>query len=465
MRSLSLVVLAGSMALVPPAAASTRPLRLGFTDSVFASPAPEGPLWLDRARAAGGATVLIGSSWQGIAPARRPAGFDPTDPADPAYDFSGLDAQVRAAVARGLAPTVSTAYAPSWAEGPGRPSSATPGTWRPDPQAFGDFATALARRYTGTFVDPGGVVLPRVRAFQAWTEPNLALHLAPTWANVGREFRPVSPDIYRGLLNAFYTAMKTVRSDNVVVTAGTAPFGDVQPGGRRIPPARFWRDVLCVGGRPLRPRRCPDPAHFDVLAHHPYSVGGPYRRARYPDDVSVPDLGKITRPLRVAEASGRALPAGRKPLWVTEFSWDSRPPDPDGVPLARHARWLEEALYVLWRQGVAEVDWYNIRDQAPPYPSTYQSGLYFRDGRPKPALTAYRFPFVVERSHGRRVAWGRAPRGGTLIIERLTRGRWTPVKRFSVRRQSTFLRQVGARKGDRVRARVGDVASLTWTVA
>ena len=56
----------------------------------------------------------------------------------------------------------------------------------------------------------------------------------------------------------------------IVITAGTAPFGD-QPGEDRMQPARFVRGMLCLNGR--KPAPCPSPAHFDALAHHPYSTG------------------------------------------------------------------------------------------------------------------------------------------------------------------------------------------------
>jgi hypothetical protein len=155
-----------------------------------------------------------------------------------------------------------------------------------------------------------------------------------------------SPIIYRGLLNAFYTAVTSVHSSNLVITGGTAPFGD-PPGGARIPPAEFVRAMLCVQGPRLTTTRCPNPAHFDILAHHPYAINGPWAPAINADDVSVPDLGKLTRPLAAAERAGQALPRGPKQLWVTEFSWDSSPPDPHGVPMDEHAHWLEEAVYVL----------------------------------------------------------------------------------------------------------------------
>ncbi len=139
--------------------------------------------------------------------------------------------------------------------------------------------------------------------------------------------------------------MKGVSSSNGVITPGPLPTTTPLPGQGRIQPALFVRTLFCLRGG----AGCRTPAHVDILAHDPYSVAGPTSPALNRDDVSVPDLGKLTRPLRAAERRGTALPRGRKRLWVTEFSWDSSPPDPQGVPVATQARWLEEALHIFWR--------------------------------------------------------------------------------------------------------------------
>ena len=127
--------------------------------------------------------------------------------------------------------------------------------------------------------------------------------------------------------------------------------------------------------------------------HHPNGIGGPLWHAYDADDVAVPDLAKITGPLHAAERWHRILPAGPKGLWVTEISWDSDPPDPNGVPVQTQARWCEQAMDALWREGVGTILFLAIVD-APPIPnyaSTYQSGIYYLDGQPKPSATAFRF--------------------------------------------------------------------------
>jgi hypothetical protein len=50
--------------------------------------------------------------------------------------------------------------------------------------------------------------------------------------------------------------------------------------------------------------------------------------------VTTPDIGRLMRVLRKAEKTKRVLPQGNKELWVTEFWYDTDPPDPTGVSLA-----------------------------------------------------------------------------------------------------------------------------------
>lgn len=435
-------------------AGAVRPLRLGFV-------AGDAGASLSDAVLLGAEMVRMEATWAAIAP-QRPA--DPANPADPAYDWSRLDRTVLAITAARLAPLLVILSAPPWAEGKPRSRSAPPNSWRPDPRALESFARAIGARYRGDYVDlrVGSEPLPRVRAFQLWNEPNLSTYLSPQWVRRGRGWRAEAPLMYRRLLNAFHRGVHATSPGALVVTGGTAPYGDLRQGERRMPPARFVRDFLCLD-RPLRARNCPDPAAFDVLAHHPYSVGGPFRRARNPDDVSVPDVrAKLITALRRAERLGTVRPRGRtRPVWVTEVSWDSRPPDPDGVPARVHASWLSTALYVLWRQGVSTVLWNLVRDAAPVpnYASTPQSGVLLRNGRPKPAARAFRFPFVALTRRGRVLVWARSPVGGTLVVERRSGRRWTQLLRVPVERGEVFTRRL-AQTRSLLRARVGAEASL-----
>src|SRR5207302_3842879 len=167
-------------------------------------------------------------NWAFHVAATPPAGFDPPDPASAAYDFARIDAAVRGAVAGGLEPLLVVSHSPAFAEAPRRWPFAYAGSWAPSPQALGQFATALARRYDGSFPDPLalGRTLPRVSMFQAWNEPNLARYLEPQWVGESGRWQAFSPLLYRQLLNAFYVAVKSVQPSDVVVAAGLAPTGD-----------------------------------------------------------------------------------------------------------------------------------------------------------------------------------------------------------------------------------------------
>ena len=464
-RRALLLALAG-VAVGTASAHAAQPLSTGFNGGSASGPATSEP-WLAEATFEGASMMRLNVLWSTVAPTRPKR---PADPADPAYRWSSLDAAVQRLSARRIGVLLTILDAPRWAEGPGRPppgDSAPAGSWRPNATALREFAAAAARRYSGEYPDPltPGATLPRVRYWQAWNEPNLWLYLTPQWTRRRGAYRLASAPIYRALLNGVYAGVKRVRADDVVLSAGTAPYGDLGAGGRRVSPVRFLRSLLCLGDRALRPLPCPHPAHLDAIAHHPYSPGGPESHAVSPDDAAVPDIARITRVLRAAERSHRVLPAGRKGVWVTEISWDSAPPDPEGVPVQEHARWVEKADYVLWRQRVGTVLWLQIRD-SPPRPSsavTYQAGMFFLDGTPKPAADAFRFPFVVVHDRGgRAIAWGKAPAAGPVAIQRRTASGWKTVARLVAGTSRVFVTVLTPSRGQTLRALSGTATSLPW---
>jgi hypothetical protein len=484
-RSRRLLMVLGAMAVLAlmwttPAGAAPHGLVTGFNDfDAFQQlDGPERDLALQHARDADASMVRLLVSWSEVAPV-TPPNIDATrDPNWTGYRWDATDSAVRAVSAAGLQIVFSATAAPAWAEGAGRPamsSSAPPGTWRPSPEAFGAFAQAAARRYSGSYPDPlrPGSFLPRVRFWQGWNEPNLSNFLTPQWRRVGRKVVPASPDLYRKLINAFYGGVKSVSSGNFVVSAGTAPFGD--PGhGKRMFPALFIRSLFCVKGR-AKPRatKCPGgPVHFDALAHHPFPIGPPRRHAINADDVVIPDMSKLTRPLAVALRAGNVLPKRHKQIWATEMSWDSNPPDPQGVPANLQARYMEGAFSTLWSEGVNTILWWQMRDQAvgPGFQFSQQSGVYLRgptvaQDQKKPSFTAFRFPFTAYLRHGVAQLWGLAPNGGSRVVIEERRGsRWTPVASLRARRDRLFLGRLRVRPRTVLRAHSGADTSLTWTV-
>lgn len=426
---------------------------------IAAFTSPEGPAWMTRSADVGATRARINVFWAQAAPT-APAGDAAADPAWSGYRFAGFDAQVRAAVAAGLEPYVNVSQAPGWAEATGRASGVGPGSWKPDPAAFGRFMTAVARRYSGSFVDPATGPLPRVDTFQLWNEPNLDTYLAPQWEGG----KPYAPGRFRELVNAGYGAVKAAQPGATVVTAGLAPFGDYgTTSGKRIPPAAFLRSMLCLNAK-LK-RTCDGETRFDVLAHHPYAVRKPSSGASNVDDVTIPDLGKLTTVAKAARRAG-TLTGGLR-LWVTEVSYDSSPPDPNGVPTATLNRWIPELLWRLWDQGVETAIWYQVRDEssAKGFDATYQSGMYLNDGTRKSSAQAFRFPLLVTGKTSKRLkVWLRSPVAGRAKVQVRGRGKWRTVATTGVKASGVRRLTVPRSGTTAVRVLVGAEASPAWSV-
>jgi hypothetical protein len=389
--------------------ATPQRLQTAVLDGVFLDPSSVEEF--KRVSAAGASSVRLLLQWNQVAPARPTPEFRPSDPADQAYDWSAFDQQVAGALAHGLEPFVDVLGAPAWARE--RPSQGGP--YKPDPGKLAAFTTAAVRRYSGTFQD-----FPRIKYWQLWSEPNLAVQLRPQF--LGSNL--YSPYWYRKVLNAFAAAVHSVHASNLVIAGGTAPF--TSRAGARASwgpgPLLFLREFLCLS-KELRPT-CNDRAHFDIWAHHPYTSGGPSHKANISDDVSLGDLPRMRATLDAAVKAGKVVSDRRIEFWVTEFSWDTNPPDPHAMPITLQARWVSEALYTMWRSGVSLVTWFLVRDH--PLSLPWQSGLYFRGGSPKPSLLAFRFPFVAFQRDNEVEIWGRTPpdMDGRVIIEHKVDGAW-----------------------------------------
>ena len=431
--------------------AASRPLANAIVDpSSFGG--EESAIAYEHARLAGARYVKLLVNWAEVAPkGTRPSAFSPRNPADPNYDWASTDAQMRAAVSAGFTPIVYVQTAPQWAE----LCSTGPGPCRPSPNDFGDFAAAAARRYRGGYLQ-----LPRVRYWQIWNEPNFSQFLMPQADKAGQ---PISPDIYRALVNTAYGAIHAVHADNVVIAGGTMPYGKVHNAVKAVAPLLFMRRLLCITAGPHPKRACSKSVRFDIWAHHPYTSGDPQHRAGLTDNVAIPELWKMRLVLNAARKFGTLRSRGATRFWVTEFAWDTSPPDPEGVPERLHARWVAEAMYRMWDQGVSLVTWFLLRDRAS---GPFQSGLYFRgphgiaSDRPKLALTAFRFPFVAFREPQTKSIWfwGRSPGGdAAVIVDLRTHGKRRLVLRMSPNRHGIFSGrfQSTARTGF-VEARLGD---------
>jgi hypothetical protein len=233
-------------------------------------------------------------------------------------------------------------------------------------------------------------------------------------------------------------------------------------------PLLFWRKLVCVRGNGKAQRRCNKPK-FDVATHHPINTsGGPRRSAIHPDDVSTPDLRHLVDVLRTAERAGNVKPKGTRQVWATELWWESNPPDPAGIKLRKHARYHTLALYLLWKQGASMVLPYQVRDDAydgNPGRTSFETGAYFVDGEAKPAKRAIAFPFLAERKSKRKaLVWGKAPRGGKLLVQKRSGKRTKTIKRLRVKGGKVFKTKIRIRGKAKLRATMRSQRSLFWNL-
>jgi hypothetical protein len=456
---------AGSQPLLPPAAAPFSPaggLQTAVHDfDVFSGPNPS--LALRRIRAAGATAIRLTLNWRSIAPAgtKKPVGFNAQNPRDPAYRWSTFDRELVLSAAYGLEPIVVIVTAPAWAEGA---AEGRPGTRRPNPNELGAFAHAAALRYSGTF--PG---LPRVRYWQVWNEPNLGTFLNPQ--TIGGN--DVSPTIYRAMVNKAAAAVHGVQPDALVIAGGNSAFGRSGGTVASIAPLAFMRELLCMSKGKHPHRTCRSRTTFDIWAHHPYTAGGPGHHAYYPDNISIPDLPAMRHLLVAATRAGNVVSKGVPLFWVTEFSWDTDPPDTAAVPSRLQARWVAEALYRMWSYGISLVTWFQLRDQ-PLSASIYQSGLYYNDGpayrlnQPKLGLAAFRFPFVAFKVRGALLVWGRVPpqaAGRKVTVEQTLGVGWRVRAVLRTNRFGVFRAKLRAPRYGSLRARVaGQAASVPFSL-
>lgn len=301
--------------------------------------------------------------WNRVAPSVEPRSWNPTDPNSPYYNWTDYDRQIKEAVDAGLVPLVQIFAAPSWAEQCAIPGE--PGICNPNTSKFAHFTYAAVKRYDGS-------AHPKVSYWQPWNEPNLHIFFKPQ--KIGSVL--FSPILYKEMLKTFSFVVKGLDPSNKVVAGGLAPLG----GKNSVGPLAFTKSVLCLEGRGILKQipNC-EKLHFDIWTMNPYTTGGPTRRAKSPDDVQLGDLRELVKVIKTAKTNGTIVSSKQVPVWITEFSWDTKPPDPKGLPMKIHTRWVSEALYRAWDAGVSNFFWFSLRDwrltPGESYADNLESGL------------------------------------------------------------------------------------------
>jgi hypothetical protein len=377
MRGLSAVGLAVLAAAVLAATANgSRFMRVGIYDEAQTLYGPVSKTFA-RFKQLHVQEVRLNLYWggrYGVARSRRPA--HATNPADPAYDWTLYDRTVNYAAQNGVHVLFSIYGTPRWANG-GRGPNAAP-TRATD---LRNFAFAAARRYGGTYPGDDGRVLPAVRDWLAWNEPNNPLFLTPQYRKTASGWTIQSAVAYAKICNAVYNGVHATLAPNERVGCGvTAPRGNNNPNSARpsVSPLAFLRAVKKSGLKT-----------FDAWAHHPYYAG--------------PSDQPTTKPVTAKGAPATAVTLGNigdliaevthlygnKRIWITEYGYQTNPPDPlFGVSWAKQAAYLTKAFAIA--RASPRIDmmlWFLLKDE--PQLGGWQSGLLTFGGKRKPSYAAF----------------------------------------------------------------------------
>jgi hypothetical protein len=155
----------------------------------------------------------------------------------------------------------------------------------------------------------------------------------------------------------------------------TGPRGNNQPSSGRpsMSPLAFMRAARNAGM-----------THLDAYAHHPYYGRPTETPASDPGGTAV-TLGNI-RTLIVL--SNKLF--GRKPIWITEYGYQTKPDRLFAVSYANQARYLTQA-YAIARSTpqIALMIWFMLKDDTN-INQGWQSGFLTATGQRKPAFNAFR---------------------------------------------------------------------------
>lgn len=350
--------------------------------------------------------VRVTLDWSQIAPT-KPA--DPRNPYDTAYHWNAFDLALTALHDHGIPALVTIWGSPPWANGGHGPN------WLPT-SGFGNFAYAAAQRF------------PWVRLWTVWNEPNSRTSSIP-----------VSPKLYvRRLLTPAYRLLHLANPANQVAGGVTSP---------RKPPSGMSPLAFMQGLHRYH-------AKLDAYAHNPYP--GSRKETPFFDPCTWCRTLTMARLPEIRADVTKYF--GDVPLWLTEYGYQTDPPDPlFGVSPALQATYESEAALRVWQQpGVTVLIHFLIRDE--PALGGWQSGFFTVRGKAKPAFRSFALPLAQISRHGvRTVLWGQVRPGQgrrTYVLERWTGHGWARIGgSHRTNLAGTFERVIRGVPGEKVRLR------------
>jgi hypothetical protein len=368
-------------------------------------------------------------NWGSVAPvptsATKPA-FEAANPAS--YAWGQYTVLLAEAAARKWPVLLTvTAPAPRWATS----NLKAPYVTRPDDKDFEEFMTAVARQFGS-----------EVSVYSIWNEPNESVFLMPQWTSKGA---PASGRIYRGLYQAGYAGLQAAGLTRPKVLFGeTAPAGydkvNIRKEGSKalkhpVAPLAFMREALCLNAKYRKSSSCSE-LQMSGYAHHAYTLpAGPYYVFPQKDDVSIGSLSRLSNALNLA-AHVHAIPAN-VPIYLTEFGVQSKPNKFLGVSPAKQAEYDAIAERIAYENPrVAAFSQYLLADDpvgGPEPGASFQTGLEYINGTPKPLYSGWPIPLTVTKKGHRVSLWGlvRPATGATkvtVLVQRKGSRRFTTLK-------------------------------------
>ena len=339
-----------------PAPQTTKKLMWGL------SFLPDGSSTFPTMEDLGVGIFAIQARWEMVAPDRRPA--DPTDPKDPAYEWPEyLTGSIKEAQQHGMKVQLMLMGAPKWANG------GKPWNWIPeDPDDFGDFATAVSRRY------------PSVDLWMIWGEPNRQPNFSPLTPMTVEQATPdyelnaeqqAAPRSYAVLLDTAYEALKREGPSDLVVGGNTY----TSAGTDNIRPYQ-WAEYMTLpdGSRP----------RMDMWGHNPWGnrrpgLESPSRNGT----VSFPDLERL-----VEVIDGAGFPGEPLDLYLSEWGVATGFEDKDLLQkLSDKAadKWIREAFEIAEWDRIYTLGWVHLLDN-----ERNSTGLLTEDGQRKSTYETYK---------------------------------------------------------------------------
>jgi len=367
---ITIILCAVAATAKPNEAKAARGMLVGIYDPVQPIAAPDTTFpTLVKLRAQ---IIRLNLDWNLIA-TKRPV--NPTDPADPAYNWATYDRVLLNAAKNKIQVLFTILGTPKWANGKLKGANRAPAKM----SDLRYFALAAAKRYSGSFKREDGTKLPAVRKWLAWNEANNPVFLKPQWAKVGRRYVPVGAKAYVGICTAIWTGIHASHLAKEVVACGaTDPRGNNAARSSRpsISPTAFLQDLQNFGLKR---------SHFDVYAHHPYygrPNESPSTKPKGKQTVTLGNISVLTKLL------GKLY--GNKKLWITEYGYQTSPPDRAfGVTWAKQAKYLTQAYAIARRNPrITMMLWFLLRDES--RLGGWQSGFFTVGGKKKPAYDAFR---------------------------------------------------------------------------